>query len=61
MTYEETEYFRRRERQERAAAKSAPSFAARRVHQQMADYYATMLHGLALMEPMTRLRIYGAL
>ena len=36
MTYEETEYFRRRERQERAAAKNSQNLAARRAHQQMA-------------------------
>ena len=61
MTYAETEYFRRRERQERAAAKSARSHAARRVHQQMAEYYAAMLHGFASMDPVSSLRTCGAI
>lgn len=34
------EYFRRRERAERAAAKQAASEAARRVHQELAQEYA---------------------
>jgi hypothetical protein len=50
MTYEETEYFRRRERQERAAAKSTANLAARRAHQQLAEYYAAMLHKLAAID-----------
>ncbi len=61
MTYEETDYFRRREMQERAAAKSAANLAARRVHQQMAEYYAAMLYGVASMDPLSSLRASGAL
>lgn len=61
MTYAETEYFRRREMQERAAAKTAVSLAARRVHQQMAEHYAAMLHGVALDDAVTSLRACGAL
>ncbi len=34
------EYFRRRERAERAAAKHAASEAARRIHQELAQGYA---------------------
>jgi hypothetical protein len=37
------DYFRRRERAERAAAKSAGSEAARRVHQELAQNYADLL------------------
>ena len=37
------EYFRRRERAERAAAKQAASEAARRVHQELAQQYAALL------------------
>lgn len=37
---ESLEYFRRRERAERAAAKHAASEAARRVHQELAQEYA---------------------
>jgi hypothetical protein len=36
------DYFRRREQAERAAAKSAASDAARRVHQQLAQNYAEL-------------------
>lgn len=61
MTDYETEYFYRRERQERAAAKNAQSVAARRVHQQMAEYYAAMLHTLSSMDPVSSLRTLGAL
>ena len=43
MTDDQIEYFRRRERQERAAAKSADSLAARRIHQQLAEEYAAQL------------------
>jgi hypothetical protein len=34
------EYYRTRERAERAAAKNATSVAARRVHQELAEAYA---------------------
>jgi hypothetical protein len=61
MIYEETEYFRRREHQERAAAKNAKSVAARRVHQKMAEYYAGILNGLVRMNPVNSLRNCGAL
>ena len=37
------EYFRRRERAERAAAKQAASEAARRIHQELAQGYAERL------------------
>jgi hypothetical protein len=37
------DYFRRRELAERAAAKYAPTPAARRVHQELAQEYALLL------------------
>jgi hypothetical protein len=37
------EYFRRREAEERSAAKSAASEVARRVHLDLADHYAELL------------------
>jgi hypothetical protein len=40
---ESQDYFRRRERSERAAAKNAVSEAARRVHQELAQGYAKLL------------------
>lgn len=43
LDMESQEYFRRRERVERAAAKSATSEAARRVHQEMAREYSERL------------------
>lgn len=44
MLDEETlEYFRRRERAERSAAKNAESDAARRVHQELAQEYSELL------------------
>lgn len=61
MTYHESDYYRRRERQERAAAKGAQSAAARRVHQQMAEQYAAILHGFVLMDPVTSLRKCAAI
>ena len=61
MTYQETEYFRRREGQERAAAKSARTLAARRVHQEMAENYAAILNGFIVRDPLTSLRACGAL
>jgi hypothetical protein len=39
------EYFRQRERMERAAAKSASSEAARRVHQELAQGYSVLSRG----------------
>lgn len=39
------DYFRRRERSERAAAKKALSEAARRIHQELAENYAQLLRG----------------
>ena len=39
------DYFRRRERSERAAAKKALSETARRIHQELAENYAQILHG----------------
>ena len=41
---ESQEYFRRRERAERAAAKNAASETARRIHQELAQGYAALLH-----------------
>ena len=40
---ENQEYFRRRERAERAAAKNATTETARRIHQELALGYAAML------------------
>lgn len=40
---ESANYFRRRERAERAAAKQAASDAARRIHQELAQNYARIL------------------
>lgn len=39
------DYFRRRERDERAAAKAAANESARRIHQQMAQGYAELARG----------------
>lgn len=61
MTHEETEYLRRRERQERAAAKAAAHSAARHAHQHLAECYAALLHGLASYEPLAMLRREGLL
>lgn len=41
-TLDSIDYARRREAQERAAAKRAETLAARRVHQQLAQMYAQM-------------------
>jgi len=46
MDEDSRDYFRRRELAERAAAKRAASSGARRVHQEMAQYYAARLNGL---------------
>jgi hypothetical protein len=43
MSDEDLDYYRRRERQERLAAKSATSLAARRIHQDLALRYSVML------------------
>lgn len=43
MNSESHDYFRRRELAERAAAKSAASDAARRIHQELAQGYAALL------------------
>jgi len=43
MSDEDFEYYRRRERQERIAAKSAATLAARRIHQEMALRYSVLL------------------
>jgi hypothetical protein len=40
--WDSLDYFRRRERAERAAAKHAVSEAARRVHQELAQNYAEL-------------------
>ena len=45
---ESQDYFRRRERAERAAAKRAASDIARRIHQELAQNYATLLHSADL-------------
>ena len=42
MDSDSVEYFRNRERTERAAAKKAASEAARRVHQELAQGYAAL-------------------
>lgn len=61
MTHEETEYLRRRERQERAAAKPAVHATARQAHQHLAECYGALLHGLASYEPLSMLRREGLL
>jgi len=43
LNSESHEYFLRRERAERAAAKNAVTDAARRIHQELAQGYATLL------------------
>jgi hypothetical protein len=43
MNSESQDYFRRRELAERAAAKAAASESARRIHQELAQGYATLL------------------
>ena len=42
---DDVEYVRRREAQERAAAKQAPTLAARRAHQAMAQFFAELTFG----------------
>jgi hypothetical protein len=55
------EYFRRREMQERAAAKKASNLHARRIHQQMAEVYAAIISSVARRDPLSSLRVRGAL
>jgi hypothetical protein len=43
LNSESHEYFLRRERAERAAAKNAANDAARRIHQELAQGYAALL------------------
>ncbi|MEO6360474.1 MAG: hypothetical protein ABIO43_07885 [Sphingomicrobium sp.] len=43
MIDDDLEYFRARERQERAAAKAAASASARRAHQDLALHYSTRI------------------
>ena len=43
MDFESINYFRSREQAERAAAKSAASEQARRVHQELAQGYAVLV------------------
>lgn len=45
MDRDSLDYFRRRERAERAAAKNALSMAARSAHQELAQYYSQLLNG----------------
>ena len=42
-----SDYFRRRERAERAAAKIAETEAARRAHQELAQHYAAMVRRIS--------------
>jgi hypothetical protein len=51
------DYFRRRERAERAAAKNAASETARRIHQELAQSYAALVRkpeGMASPPPASR-------
>ncbi|QIK78332.1 hypothetical protein G7077_04865 [Sphingomonas piscis] len=43
MSDDDFRYFQRRERQERIAAKAAPTLGARRAHQEMALRYSVLL------------------
>jgi len=57
LNSESHEYFRRRERAERAAAKNAVTDAARRIHQELAQGYAALLRNprnLVIPPPMSR-------
>lgn len=56
MTQEEADYLRRREHQERAAAKAALCVAARRAHQHLAECYCALLHGEYPCDPLPFLR-----
>jgi len=46
MSEQQQDYFRKREASERAAAKNALSVAARRVHQELAQAYASLVRNL---------------
>jgi hypothetical protein len=61
MIHEEADYLRRRERQERAAAKAAVNATARQAHQHLAESYGALLHGLVSYEPLAMLRREGLL
>lgn len=61
MNHEETDYLRRRERQERAVAKAAVNGAARQTHQHLAECSCALLHGVASYEPLAMLRREGLL
>ncbi|MBV9529454.1 hypothetical protein [Sphingomonas sp.] len=61
MTDDHLDYFRRRERQERALAKTAPSVDARRTHQQAAEHYAWVVHGSRGLDPAPLWRAVGLL
>ena len=46
LEQDSADYFRRRERTERAAAKNALTEAARRIHEELAESYARRLQGI---------------
>jgi hypothetical protein len=60
MTQQDSDYYRRRELQERAAAKYAQSASARRIHQQLAERYAASLSGYVFADPLASLRDLAA-
>lgn len=43
MSFEDVEFWRRRERQERAAAKQAADLGVRRAHQELAVQYSLLI------------------
>lgn len=49
-----SDYFRRRERAERAAAKIAATEAARRAHQELAQHYAAKVRRISSLSLATR-------
>jgi hypothetical protein len=57
MAADSREYFERRERAERAAAKKAASAQVRRIHQDLARRYATLARTGAVL---TQSKIYDA-
>ena len=59
MTQEESDYLRRREQQERAAAKAALSLSVRRAHQHLAECYCALLNGEGPCDPLPFLRKSG--
>jgi hypothetical protein len=59
VSQDETDYLRRRERQERAAAKAAVHADARQAHQHLAECYGALLQGLMWYEPLAMLRREG--